>query len=157
MPCLSKAGSLDRQPTSTWPWSMSGAGSVEPSLPSASPKPSRESLVRFRNRVGPNNGLPRSGESRPRFWARLPPSAACRSLPSAELRAGTIRSRLESRRATFHAAMVLVASPSRTSPWSDLGLAGGTRWGRASCVHPAHGRGLLHPLRCFALSMRLRR
>jgi hypothetical protein len=156
MPCLSKAGSLDRQPTSTWPWSMSGAGSVEPSLPSASPKPSRESLVRFRNRVGPN-GLPRSGESRPRFWARLPPSAACRSLPSAELRAGTIRSRLESRRATFHAAMVLVASPSRTSPWSDLGLAGGTRWGRASCVHPAHGRGLLHPLRCFALSMRLRR
>ena len=105
----------------------------------------------------PHNGLPRSGESRPRFWARLPPSAACRSLPSAELRAGTIRSRLESRRATFHAAMVLVASPSRTSPWSDLGLAGGTRWGRASCVHPAHGRGLLHPLRCFALSMRLRR
>ena len=60
MPCLSKAGSLDRQPTSTWPWSMSGAGSVEPSLPSASAKPSRESLVRFRNRVGPN-GLPSFG------------------------------------------------------------------------------------------------
>jgi hypothetical protein len=72
MPCLSKAGSLDRQPTSTWPWSMSGAGSVEPSLPSASAKPSRESLVRFRNRVGPKrppivraNPDPVSGLDRP--------------------------------------------------------------------------------------------
>ena len=113
---LSKAGSLDRQPTSTWPWSMSGAGSVEPSLPSAPAKPSRESLVRFRNRVGPQTASRRLGESRPRFWARPPP-----------LRGGSISTlrpegrehpqpRLEVVERLFHAASVPTpASQSRTN------------------------------------------
>ena len=37
----------------------------------------------------PQTASRRSGESKPRFWARPPPSGACRSHPSAELRAGT--------------------------------------------------------------------
>jgi len=176
MPCLSKAGSLDRQPTSTWPWSMSGAGSVEPSLPSASPKPSRESLVRFRNRVGPN-GLPRSGESRPRFWARPPASSAFQSLPSADLTVGApaFASRVAER--LFHSVysrglLVLdesqgrslramwretiravgpASTPPRPRKEMDDGAGNGCGPGARAAVGP-HGRCPPHPLPCLILS-----
>ena len=165
MPCLSKAGSLDRQPTSTWPWSISGAGSVEPSLPSASAKPSRESLVRFRNRVGPTTASHRSGESRPRFWARPPPQGRV----GLYLRRADGREhpqlRLEVVERLFHAAQVSYpASQSRTI-WGRSCASGGIRGRRATRrVSPARitpwtrlPRGwLTAPARPIALALALR-